>query len=92
MNKIGDAGLLSLCDALKAHSGLQELDLRRNAIGNAGVQALVATLAMGGAPSLRLVKLARNEGIDGMGRTIASGLRFLRKEVVLDFDDPGLLP
>ena len=147
MNKIGDAGLLTLCDAIKVHLGLKELDLRRNAIGNAGVQAslamalvaeyrliasrvacggvaghvapsvlchcltprtthraprtahragtaqaLVAMLAMGGAPEMRIVKLARNDGIDSIGRTIASGLKFLRKELVVDFDDAGLMP
>jgi len=58
-NRIGDAGLLALVDALcQGVASLRELGLSNNPISDASVNALANALALGGAANLRRLSLA----------------------------------
>ena len=66
--------LLPIADAIRGHRMLEELNLRRNNIGNVGCDA-IATLLADPNSNLRILSLTRN-AIDNKGATtIANSLR-----------------
>eukprot|EP00928_Gymnodinium_smaydae_P034133 TRINITY_DN24268_c0_g1_i1.p1 TRINITY_DN24268_c0_g1~~TRINITY_DN24268_c0_g1_i1.p1 ORF type:complete len:513 (+),score=82.96 TRINITY_DN24268_c0_g1_i1:311-1849(+) len=60
-NDIGDAGAEAMAKILPACKCLQEVDLSYNTIGNVGAAAFIAMFENGGIPSLKQLRLDRND-------------------------------
>jgi len=88
-NSLTDEDLAEVCQALKDNADVTELDLSHNKIKDAGVQALVATLAAGAAPNLRDLRLYSNEFGD-LGQTmLTQGLPVFRKKLEVTWKEPS---
>lgn len=85
---INDEDLKELIQAIRNSEIVEELDLSHNNISDQGVQNLVGTLANGGFPKLKELKIYANKFTD-LGTTMLSqGLRILRKSLTVHLEDP----
>mmetsp|Transcript_86186 Transcript_86186/g.257260 ORF Transcript_86186/g.257260 Transcript_86186/m.257260 type:complete len:255 (-) Transcript_86186:246-1010(-) len=84
-----DEDLEEVIKRLKGNQDLTELDLSHNKIKDVGVQALVASLAGGGAPNLRELRLYSNE-FGELGQTmLTQGLSVFRKKLEVHWKEPS---
>lgn len=71
------AWIKQLGDTLAKNDTIIELDLSGTGLNDAALQSLVATLACGAAPQLRVLNLCDNE-VSLAGETVVQGLRKMR--------------
>merc|ERR1719401_2074828 len=84
-----DEDLQEVIAVLKGNQDVTELDLSHNHIKDAGIQALVATLAAGAAPNLRELRIYSNEFGD-LGKTmLTQGLPVFRKKLDVRWQEPS---
>jgi len=76
-------------DRIKGCTAVEELTLQHNCITDAGLQQLCIALAGGAAPNLKKVTLADNK-ITVVGQNIMVGLKMMRKNIVVFFEDQYL--
>ena len=85
-NRFGDAGVESICAFVQNSSTLTELDLSNNgAVGDLGLQALVAAIGVSGGSVLSKVDL-RKTPVSAIGRNLLQGMRMLRPKITFMVD------
>ena len=82
-----DDDLELLVAECRSSDTVESIDLSFNRIQDGGVQKLVAALAQKAFPKLKALRIYKNE-FTGLGRTVLEGLKFIRKDVVVEVEPP----
>lgn len=84
-----DEDLAEVIERIRHDKDVTELDLSHNHLKDAGIQALVAALAAGAAPSLAELKVYSNE-FGELGQTmLTQGLPVFRKKLEVHWKEPS---
>jgi len=88
--QIKDEDIAELMPALKGNEVLEELDLSHNEINDKGIQTIVGALANGAAPNLKELRVYENKWGELSKVMLESGLKVLRKKLVVHMEAPTL--
>jgi len=89
---MGDGDLAMVIDHLLRCPGVEELDLRSNRLGDAGIQQLVASIGAGNAPKLTKLLLGGNNFGSATTIMLEDGLKYIRPNLKVDLELGDLPP
>lgn len=87
--QLKDEDVATLMASLKGNDVVEEIDLSHNEIMDAGIQTMVGAFANGAAPNLKELRVYENKWGDLGKVMLESGLRVLRKKLVVHAEKPS---